>query len=63
MLICHGQQDDYVPVQMSIELHDAKKHGLARLYLAPNAAHAEALVNNPAEYDQRVGAFLEEIGL
>lgn len=63
MLICHGQQDEYVPTQMGIDLQRAKQNGISRIYLAPNAGHAEAFLNNQTEYDQKVGEFLQEIGL
>lgn len=61
ILFCHGQQDDYVPAAMSVEMHKAKTQGIARLYLAPNAKHAEAYWNNQEEYDQEVGKFLDEV--
>jgi uncharacterized protein len=63
VLFCHGAQDDYIPPQMSMDLAHAKQNGLSRLYLAPNARHAEAYWNNRAEYDQKVGEFLNEAGL
>lgn len=63
MLFCHGAEDNYILPQMSIDMAQAKQNGLARLYLAPHARHAEAYWNNRAEYDQQVGDFLKEIGL
>jgi uncharacterized protein len=63
ILFCHGQQDDYIPPSMSVDMHTAKRNGISRLYLAPNAKHAEAYWHNQAEYDQKVGEFLAEIGL
>jgi uncharacterized protein len=63
ILFCTGAQDDYVPAQMSVEMQRAKQCGISRLYMAPNARHAEAYWNNQAEYDQKVGDFLAEIGL
>lgn len=59
----HGQNDIYIPPQMSVDLYEAKQHGPRKLYLAPNAGHAESLVKNPLEYDQKLGEFLREIGL
>lgn len=63
ILFCTGAQDDYVPAWMSVEMQHAKLCGISRLYMAPNARHAEAYWNNQVEYDQKVGDFLAEIGL
>jgi uncharacterized protein len=59
----HGQKDTYVPTKMAQELYAAKQQGIRKLYIAPNAGHAETLLKNPVEYDQQMGEFLNEIGL
>jgi fermentation-respiration switch protein FrsA (DUF1100 family) len=59
----HGQQDTYILPNMSVALYNAKTHGIRKLYLAPNAGHAESLPNNLVEYDQKVEEFLQEIGI
>jgi len=63
VLFCHGAQDGYIPPQMSVDLQRAKRLGISRLYLAPNAHHAEAFWNNQEEYDRITGDFLAESGL
>jgi fermentation-respiration switch protein FrsA (DUF1100 family) len=61
IFLSHGQNDTYILPQMSIDLYNAKMRGIRALYLAPNAGHAEALWKNPVEYDQKLGAFLQDI--
>lgn len=57
----HGVDDDYIPPEASRALYVAKRRGVRKIWLAPNAAHAESLIKNPAAYDRRVGEFLDEI--
>jgi len=63
VLLVHGQQDDYIPPQHSQRLYTAKRRGLRRLYLAPNAGHAESYWNNRAAYEAVLEQFLREAGL
>ena len=63
LMFAHGQDDRYILPAMSVAMYNAKQRGIRKLYLAPNAKHAEALVKNRVEYDQRLGEFLSEIGL
>jgi len=62
VFFAHGVDDRFIPPDMSIAMYDNKTRGMRRLYLAPNARHAEALVKNRAEYDRLVGSFLQETG-
>jgi uncharacterized protein len=62
IFFAHGSEDRYIPPEMSMAMYDNKIRGTRRLYLAPNARHAESLAKNRLEYDQLVGEFLEQIG-
>lgn len=57
----HGENDNYIPHKMSIDLYNAKKHGVKKLYIAPNADHVESYLKNIKEYDKLVGDFLSSI--
>lgn len=59
----HGLDDDYIPPQMSRDMYTAKTNGSKKLFLAPNAAHAESLIQNPVEYAQQINEFLIELKL
>jgi uncharacterized protein len=63
LLLIHGQEDRYVPAEMSSELYERKIRGIRKLWLAPNAKHAQAYPQNPDEYIHQIDMFLEEIQL
>ncbi|PKO12961.1 MAG: alpha/beta hydrolase [Chloroflexi bacterium HGW-Chloroflexi-10] len=63
VLFIHGQEDDYIPPQMALELYEHKKNGAREMYLAPNAGHAGAYWNNQVEYAARVEQFLRNNGI
>jgi uncharacterized protein len=60
MLFIHGQNDHYIPKEMS-QAMAAQKPDTRRIYLAPNAGHAQAFWNNQVEYELVVGQFLVDI--
>lgn len=59
ILFIHGEEDDYVPTYMGIEMYESKKDK-KELYIAPNAEHAKAQVSNPKEYEKVINDFLEK---
>jgi uncharacterized protein len=63
LLLIHGREDSYIKPEMSIELYERKTQGIRKLWLAPNAEHAESYDQNPEEYVHQVESFLEEIRL
>lgn len=56
----HGVDDTYIPPDASRRLYHAKA-GYRKLWLAPNAGHAESQPNNPEQYDSQIGEFLAEM--
>ncbi len=59
----HGQADNYIPPQMSVDMYNAKQKGYRKLYLAPNAGHAQSLPVNPEEYEAKIEEFLTDLHL
>jgi pimeloyl-ACP methyl ester carboxylesterase len=59
----HGQNDNYIPPRMSQDMFNAKKTGAKKIFIAPNAAHAESLIKNPGEYNRQIATFLTELHL
>ena len=62
ILFVHSLEDKEVPPSHGRRLFAAKRHGLRRLYLAPNAGHVEAAWRDRTTYDHEVGEFLREAG-
>ncbi len=60
ILFIHGDADDFIPTGMVKELYSSKTSGAKKLYIAPNAAHAESFWNNQEEYTKVINEFLTE---
>lgn len=61
LLVIHGEKDDYIPPSHAQKIFDNKLHGVKEIWIAPNAAHAEALLKNPIEYRVKISSFLERV--
>ncbi len=61
LLFIHGAQDDFVPPHHSERLYARATSSLKRLWLAPEAKHAESLFKQPVAYAEQVRAFLEDV--
>ena len=62
ILFIHGDQDRYVPYQMSIKMYETCK-GDKELYLAKGAIHAQACVVDPELYNKKIKEFLDKYEL
>jgi fermentation-respiration switch protein FrsA (DUF1100 family) len=60
ILFIHGSKDSYIPNSMSKDMYNIKR-GHKKLYIAPNADHAQSVWKNPVEYEEVVVEFLTEI--
>lgn len=61
LLFIHGADDDFVPPRHSERLYARATTSLKRLWLAPEAKHAEALFKQPLAYADCVEAFLRDV--
>lgn len=60
ILFIHGVDDDFIPYKMSVDMYNLKK-GRKKLYLVPNAGHANAFLTDKKGYKEHIGEFLKEI--
>ncbi len=57
IMFIHGDSDNFVPTEMVYRVYEACRSE-KELYVVPGAAHAMAEFKNPAEYYDRVNAFI-----
>lgn len=60
ILFIHGSKDDFIPPEMGERLAALKMSGTKKLYIAPNAGHAESYWKNQKDYVDVVSQFLRE---
>ncbi len=60
VFIIHGGQDDMVPVQHAYRLKEASQNPDSRLWIVPEAQHANSYFVRPAEYKEQVISFFDK---
>lgn len=63
VLFVHGQADLEVLPEYSQRMFNAKKQGIRRLFLVPEAGHVQSVLTDPEGYDREVGEFLSVVGV
>jgi len=63
VLVIHGKKDTDILPDHARRLYAAIQLRRSKLYLVPNAGHAEAYWSNRVEYDRQVGDFLQQVEL
>lgn len=61
MLLIHGENDDFVPVEMAYDIFEAKDSGEKQLEIFEGAGHSESKYIDEARYYETVIGFLEEV--
>lgn len=59
-LFIHGEDDDFVPVEMGYQLYEANASDVKDLLIIENAGHAEAKYANPELYYETIFSFIAE---
>ncbi len=62
ILFVHGEEDRYIPPEMSLEMAEQQRT-TRRVFLAPEAGHAESFLKNSDSYTEEVIDFLKAFGL
>lgn len=61
MLLIHGENDDFVPVDMAYDIYDAKVSGEKQLEIFEGAGHSESKYIDEERYYDTVFGFLDEV--
>ncbi|WP_052444316.1 alpha/beta hydrolase [Flammeovirga sp. OC4] len=60
-LFIHGQEDKYIPMQMSKDLFEAKKFGEKYIWFVPDATHAKSITVAPVMYEITVMNYINTV--
>lgn len=61
MLFIHGGNDELIPASMCGELYEKSNSEFKKMYIAPNAGHADAKNINPTKYFDVVFNFIDQV--
>jgi len=61
VFIIHGGQDEMIPVQHAYRLKEASQNLDSKLWIVPEAQHANSYLVRPAEYKEQVISFFDEV--
>ena len=60
VFIIHGEQDEMVPVEHADRLKEASQNPDSRLWILPEAQHANSYLVGPTEYKEQVTSFFDQ---
>jgi dipeptidyl aminopeptidase/acylaminoacyl peptidase len=60
VFIIHGEQDAMIPVEHAYRLKEASQNPDSKLWIVPEAQHANSYLVRPAEYKEQVTSFFDE---
>ena len=60
VFIIHGEQDEMIPVEHAYRLKEASQNPDSRLWIVPEAQHADSYLVRPTEYKEQVISFFDE---
>jgi fermentation-respiration switch protein FrsA (DUF1100 family) len=60
VFIIHGEQDEMIPVEHAYRLKEASQNPDSRLWIVPEAQHANSYLVRPTEYKEQVISFFDE---
>ena len=63
VFIIHGEDDNYIPPKMSLNIFNSLAASQKRLYHAEGAGHSSSLRADPEEYKRQITIFLSSIGI
>lgn len=60
VMFIHGELDNFVPTEMSVEMHE-QKQGPKKLLIIPSAGHARAHIIDPVTYERELFSFIGQV--